>query len=106
MRQLITTRRITPLITASVSLLASLLLGACAELGTPAVPIRTIDLTPRRPGNCLVVLLPGRFAEPEGFAKARWADDVSMRGLHADLVAVDAHLGYYRTRTIIERVKK
>jgi len=105
MRQLITMRRITPLITASVSLLAALLLSACAELGTPAVPIRTIDLTPRRPGNCLVVLLPGRFAEPEGFDKARWADAVSRRGLHADLVAVDAHLGYYRTRTIIERLK-
>jgi pimeloyl-ACP methyl ester carboxylesterase len=105
MPQITATRRITQLINAAVSLLASLTLGACAELGTPAVPIRTIDLTPRRPGNCLVVLLPGRFAEPEGFANARWADSVSMRGLHADLVAVDAHLGYYRTRTIIDRLK-
>lgn len=81
------------------------LLTACAELRPPAVPIRAIDLTPRRPGNCLVVLLPGRFAEPEEFRGARFADAVEARGLHIDLVAVDAHLGYYRNRTVIERIK-
>lgn len=85
---------------------SALLLGACAEFRTPAVPIRTIELTERRPGNCLVVLLPGRFAEPEGFQRARFADAVAARGLRIDLVAVDAHLGYYRNRTIIERLKK
>jgi pimeloyl-ACP methyl ester carboxylesterase len=86
-------------------LLASLLFVSCAELGRPDVPIRTIDLTSRTPGNCLVVLLPGRFAEPEEFRDARFADAVAASGLRVDLVAVDAHLGYYRNRTIIERVK-
>lgn len=64
----------------------------------------TIDLTPRRPGHCLVVLLPGRFAKPEVFREARFAEAVDVRGLPIDLVAVDAHLGYYRNRSVIERL--
>ena len=90
---------------ALAALFASTLIASCAELGTPAVPIRAIDLTPRRAGNCLVVLLPGRFAEPEEFRDARFAEAVAERGLAIDLVAVDAHLGYYRTRSVIERLK-
>lgn len=105
MRRSATATRFPGLLMAPAALLAAALLGACAELRPPEVPIRAIDLTPRRPGHCLVVLLPGRFAEPEEFREARFAEAIAERGLAIDLVAVDAHLGYYRTRTVIERLK-
>lgn len=81
------------------------LLCSCSLVLEPPVPMRTIELTPRRPGNCLVVLLPGRFASPEGFRRAGFADAVESRGLRIDLVAADAHLGYYKNKSVIERLR-
>jgi|CXWL01.1.fsa_nt_gi pimeloyl-ACP methyl ester carboxylesterase len=92
--------------------LATLALAACA-LATatsgcvtlrPAVtPMRTLDLTSGR-GSCLVVLLPGRWDKPESFVKAGFARAVEQRGLAIDLLAVDAHLGYYRDRQVTKRL--
>jgi pimeloyl-ACP methyl ester carboxylesterase len=85
--------------------LSSLLLCACGPLRPQVVPIPTIDLTPERAGRCLVVLLPGRFARPEEFRHAGFAEAVAARGLPIDLVAVDAHLGYYRSRSVVDRLR-
>ncbi|MGK2857412.1 MAG: alpha/beta hydrolase [Thermoanaerobaculia bacterium] len=85
--------------------LIPVLLCSCSLVLEPPVPMRTIELTPRRPGNCLVVLLPGRFASPEGFRRAGFADAVESRGLRIDLVAADAHLGYYKNKSVIERLR-
>ncbi len=82
--------------------------AGCSSLAPPTTPLRTVDLTLRGPesGNrCLAVLLPGRRDEPERFDRAGFARAVASRGLALDLVAVDAHLGYFRTRTIVERLR-
>ena len=55
---------------------------------------------------CLLVLLPGRKSragdfEAEGFIKA-----VRDANLAVDLVAVDAHLGYFMKRSIVTRLKE
>lgn len=55
--------------------------------------------------RCLAVLLPGRFDSAESFAQAGFADAVRERGLALDVVAVDAHFGYYRKRTVLERLR-
>jgi pimeloyl-ACP methyl ester carboxylesterase len=81
------------------------LLSACGPFRAQIVPIPTIDLTPERAGRCLVVLLPGRFANPEGFGRAGFAEAVAARGLPIDLIAVDAHLGYYRGRSVVDRLR-
>ena len=60
--------------------LISMLLCSCSLVIEPPVPMRTLELTTRRPGNCLVVLLPGRFASPAGFRRAGFADAVESRG--------------------------
>ena len=53
----------------------------------------------------LVVLLPGRLDEPERFREAGFARAVAQRELPIDLVAVDSHLGYFRARTVVERLR-
>lgn len=78
---------------------------SCATWRAPAVPLRTIELAPRSGGSCLAVLLPGRWDEPERFRRAGFAAAVAQRGLQLDLVAVDAHLGYYRDRSVVERLR-
>ncbi|MFZ2490229.1 MAG: alpha/beta hydrolase [Thermoanaerobaculia bacterium] len=86
--------------------LAALLLGGCGALRPATVPIRTVAIESGGSGRCLAVLLPGRFAAPEGFAKGKFGEAVRERGLDLDVIAVDAHLGYYRTRTVLERVRE
>ncbi|MFN7943038.1 MAG: alpha/beta hydrolase [Thermoanaerobaculia bacterium] len=53
---------------------------------------------------CLAVLLPGRWDRPESLLAAGFADAVEKRGTRLDLVAVDAHLGYFRDRSVVERL--
>ncbi len=51
------------------------------------------------------MLLPGRLDRPEKFRDAGFARAVASRHLALDLVAVDSHLGYFRARTIVERLR-
>jgi hypothetical protein len=79
--------------------------AGCAALRPATVPLRTIDLARGSGVRCLVVLLPGRWNAPEQFRDAGFASAVARRGLPVDLVAVDSHLGYFRDRTVIERLR-
>ncbi len=81
----------------------------CAALRPATVPLRTVDLARSAGaagGRCLAVLLPGRLDEPEKFRQAGFARAVESRRLRLDLVAVDAHLGYYRARTVVDRLRE
>lgn len=88
------------------AVVAALLLGGCGALRPATVPIRTVTIESGGSGRCLAVLLPGRFAAPEGFAEGKFGEAVRERGLDLDVIAVDAHLGYYRTRTVLERLRE
>ena len=54
--------------------------------------------------HTLVVLLPGRGDRPEDFAKADVTATLRATGAEVDTVAVDAHLGYYLNRSIVNRL--
>ncbi len=82
-----------------------LALTACVPIGRPAVPMRTLELVKGDESRCLAVLLPGRLNAPEKFAEAGFASAVAARSLALDLVAVDAHFGYYRDRSVVERLR-
>jgi len=56
--------------------------------------------------DALVVLLPGIFDTPEDFARERFISALRERNLSVDVIAADAHMGYYRQRTIVERVRQ
>lgn len=83
--------------------------SGCAALRPATVPLRAIDLARSAGdpgGRCLAVLLPGRMDEPEKFRDAGFVRAVEKRNLQLDLVAVDAHLGYYRARTVVDRLRQ
>lgn len=59
------------------------------------------------PGErCLVILLPGVYSSAERFGSAGFGTIAAERGLAADIVAADAHLGYYRNRSVVERLRE
>lgn len=88
----------------AMSALALFALG-CAALRPARVPMPVERLaTGSAAGRCAVVLLPGRYDRPESFAKAGFAEALAARGIDAEVVAPDAHLGYYTGRTVLERL--
>jgi pimeloyl-ACP methyl ester carboxylesterase len=94
---------------AALLVAATVLLGACASLRPTPTPLRTLDLTPlpppdTSPARCLVILLPGRHDSPGDFARADFAELAAQAD--ADFLAVDAHLGYYYKRTVVDRLRE
>lgn len=81
--------------------------GGCIRPRPATVPLRTIALPTSGGGEarCLVVLLPGRRDSPEDFIRYDFAGIAAEAGLRADFVAVDAHLGYYYRKTIVDRLR-
>ncbi len=56
------------------------------------------------PAPCLLVLLPGRYDRIHDFERRGFIADARSSAIAADLMAVDAHLGYYRRGTVLERL--
>lgn len=82
------------------------LLAGCARLRPTPAPLRTVEIQQGGDSQCLIVLLPGRRDSPEDFARHDFAGIAGQAGIRADLVAVDAHLGYYYRQTILERLRE
>ncbi|HKV09085.1 MAG TPA: alpha/beta hydrolase-fold protein [Thermoanaerobaculia bacterium] len=93
------------LIALALSLLFS---SGCLRPRPATVPLRTIALPASGGGDarCLVVLLPGRRDSPEDFVRHGFPGIAAQAGIRADFVAVDAHLGYYYEKTIVDRLRE
>jgi pimeloyl-ACP methyl ester carboxylesterase len=83
---------------------ALLLLAGCAHLRPATAPMRTVAYREGDSARTLIVLLPGRRDSPEDFGRFDFPALAARAGVVADMVAVDAHLGYYYHRTIVERL--
>lgn len=82
------------------------LLAGCLPFLRPAkAPLESIAFPASKSSDCLVVLLPGRFGSPQNFFDAQFPERLEAAGLTADLIAVDAHLGYYRKRSVVDRLR-
>jgi pimeloyl-ACP methyl ester carboxylesterase len=83
-------------------------ISGCAWMYPTAVPIRTqaYPSAAGRTATTLLILLPGRGDKAEAFAEHGFVSEVRAAGAGADVdvVAVDAHLGYYMKDTIVDRV--
>ncbi|HEX9023395.1 MAG TPA: alpha/beta hydrolase-fold protein [Geobacteraceae bacterium] len=83
----------------------ALLVSSC----TPPVttPIGTVDF--RQPGakrqQTLLVFLPGIHDRAEVFADKGFIAALRASGIMADMIGVDAHLGYYVKREFLPRLK-
>ena len=82
------------------------LLSACWWIPRAAVvPMRTVSHPgTAAPGGDLIVFLPGRGDQPEDFERRGLLAAARSAGVTADILAVDAHLGYYQKRVIVERL--
>lgn len=72
----------------------------------PRIPMPSELL--REPGasGCLAVLLPGRWDRMEAFRSAGFATRPEAAGADLGLVAVDAHIGYYRDEILVPRLHR
>ncbi|HEX9944112.1 MAG TPA: alpha/beta fold hydrolase [Thermoanaerobaculia bacterium] len=78
--------------------------AGCARLYPKPVPLRTVSYPGTGQPRTLVVLLPGRRDRPEDFGRADFPALAARAGAKVDMVAVDAHLGYYFQRTVVDRL--
>ncbi len=79
-----------------------MVLSACASIPPSQVPMPVVAEQPGKRADTLLIMLPGRLGRAEGFRDEGFFD--LARNLGADLVAADAHFGYYRDRTLLERL--
>ncbi|MGH7231379.1 MAG: alpha/beta fold hydrolase [Nitrospiraceae bacterium] len=79
----------------------------CGRLLHTVTPlaVRQFECRGEERGRRLIVLLPGIDDTKEDYEFHGFAEPVQRRGLSVDLVAVDAHYGYYANRTVLERLK-
>ncbi|MEO7702574.1 MAG: alpha/beta fold hydrolase [Opitutus sp.] len=92
--------------TLSAITLALLASGCSLFLRSTPTPIPTqtsrADQTTR--AETLVVFLPGRGGRMGDFERNGFLSTMRAAGVRADAVIVDAHLGYYLKRTVIDRL--
>lgn len=69
-----------------------------------STPILKIEYPTNRQNRTLIVFLPGIDDLAEDFERRGVIDDLRQQGIAADVVAVDAHYGYYATEAIFERM--
>lgn len=77
----------------------------CLYFAPTPIPIRTVKAPAVAGVRTLYVFLPGRGGEPEDYFREGLHKIATEAGLAADTIAVDAHLGYYRKRTMVARLK-
>lgn len=92
---------------AIASALVTLALSGCSLFmrDTPApIPTQMARVSTAGPTSTLVVFLPGRGGSMADFARNGFLTTLQESGVKADTITVDAHLGYYIKRTVIERL--
>lgn len=69
-------------------------------------PVQALEvrMDPHARRDCLVVFMPGMLDTPDTYREQGFLADAARASGRCDLVAVDAHFGYYRSGTVRERV--
>jgi pimeloyl-ACP methyl ester carboxylesterase len=80
----------------------------CAHRRPNVVPLVSIEDRLPRPatGRTLVVFLPGISSPPREFRDHHYFDEVRRLGWPIDMIAVDAHRGYYDDRSVVDRLRE
>jgi pimeloyl-ACP methyl ester carboxylesterase len=92
-----------------VSLVAPAVLGGGCALRPPppAIPMQSLRFASSCAGraNTLLVMLPGAYSRAQEFVDEGFVEALARRRMPADVAIVDAHLGYYVERTIVQRLQ-
>ncbi len=84
-------------------------LGGCIKDLEPRTPMPVIRYSlaagahPHH-SSTLIILLPGRRDRAPIFAREGFIDIMRRHGVSADLLAADAHIGYYRRGTLVRQL--
>jgi len=84
------------------------LLSGCQLLPRKAespMPTQSVKSSGATAATTLIVFLPGRNSRIDDFERHGFFRELRAVGIRADLIAVDAHFGYYYKRTLIERLR-
>lgn len=93
------------LVAGGLLLLLCLLLTGCAALMPTPEPMPSLTLLEGTAGEeCVVFLLPGRGDGASAYQAADFAAIAAGNGRAADLVALDATMGYYARRSVVDRL--
>ncbi|MBK8338459.1 MAG: hypothetical protein IPL03_18680 [Sterolibacteriaceae bacterium] len=83
-------------------------LAGCAPTRPALIPMELLHdqagCTTRAP--VLLVMLPGAYSQPADFRAQGFVAAVRSRGLAADIVMADAHIGYFGDRSVIRRIRE
>jgi len=87
---------------------STLALSACALLHPTKIPMPVHEYRVRAdaPARTLLVMLPGRLGTAEQFMAEGFVDLVLTSGYALDVIAAEAHIGYYYNKTVIERLRQ
>jgi pimeloyl-ACP methyl ester carboxylesterase len=87
-----------------LAVVGAVALSGCAFMAPPpSVPMATVRAEPTTPDRgALLVLLPGLRDRADRFVDRGFIEAYS--GKRFDIVSADAHFGYYRARTLTERL--
>lgn len=93
-------------LTRAVAATTLCMLSACAaELQNP-MSTATHVLSADAPARTLVVLLPGAGDRIGTYDEHGFIAAMRDTGMRVDMLEVDAHFGYYKTRTLLERMEQ
>lgn len=92
---------------AALGLGAALLLVACGGLRETRAPLATLleKSSCARNTDTLLVMLPGLYSTPDEFEREGFVHAVRDNRVAADVMLVDAHIGYYNDKTILARLE-
>ena len=87
---------------------AALVVTGCGGLRTAKAPLdRTLEKSSCTPNaDTLIVMLPGAYSHPDEFEREGFVKALNDNRLAVDVMRVDAHLGYYNNKTILDRLSE
>jgi pimeloyl-ACP methyl ester carboxylesterase len=91
-----------------VALLAAYLaLAGCTPTRPTRTPMDTLSAySAAVPHDTLLVLLPGLRDRPQTFVREGFVQEIEKRALPVSVLAVDAHFGYYKEQSIVQRLRE
>ena len=91
-----------------LALCAVLVVTGCGGLRTAKAPLdNTLEKSSCTPNaDTLLVLLPGAYSHPDEFTREGFVKALNDNRLAVDVMLVDAHLGYYHGKTILDRLEQ
>jgi len=104
MPQILPHRRLSTIL----ALCAAIAIGGCGGLRSARAPLGSSleKSSCTAHADTLLVLLPGAYSQPDEFVREGFVRALQDSRLAVDAMLVDAHLGYYNDRTILDRLEQ